>query len=103
MENTKNKTLIIIAKNDFAKQLNLPITKLSEELLDENFVKLIFEGSESEIDKICFDLCTEMVGKLPSKREIMVIADEKGIIYDERPKAKRNCVISPLQNIEELL
>lgn len=102
MENTKNKTLTIIAKNDFAEQLNLPIRRLSEEPLDENFVKLIFEGTETEIDKICFDLCTKMVAKLPSKREIMVIADEKGIIYDERPKAKRN-VIPALQNIEESL
>ena len=101
MVNTKRKTLTVTIKSGFEDKFILPIKPSSKEVLDGDLVKLTFNGSEAEINELFIELHGDMLMKVPSKREIVEMADETGIVYQENLKRKQNCGISMLQNKEE--
>ncbi len=100
MIDTSRGTLTIIAKKSYEAKINTaPSTRKA---LNDGTVMLIFEGSNSEINQISSKIGDEMIAKAPSEREVLIMADGKGIIYDQRPNKPRwNCGISSLHNLEE--
>jgi hypothetical protein len=100
MIDTGRKTLTIIAKKSFEDKINAsPSTRKA---LNDGNVMLIFEGSNSEINQISSKIGDEMIAKAPSEREVLIMADGKGIFYDQRQnKPKWNCGITSLHNLEE--
>lgn len=103
MGNSQIKTLTIIAKKGFEVSFPLSIKPSSRESLTEGTIKLTFEGTDFEINQLFSEINTAMMIQPPSMREVSVMADDIGILYDERPKPKRNCGISSLHNQEASL
>jgi hypothetical protein len=97
---TSRKTLTIITKVSY--ETKIASTPSARKALNDGTVMLTFEGSDDTVNQIAVKISDEMIAKSPAEREVSVMADEKGIFYDQRPnKPKWNCGISSLQNIEE--
>jgi len=97
--NSKNKTLIIIAKKSYENKISAGAS--TKQTLNDGTIMLTFVGSHSEINQLFIEIHAEMLALMPSKRDVIVMADETGILYDQRPNSpKWNCGISTLLNME---
>jgi hypothetical protein len=93
MENTKRKSLIIVAINEFEERFKLSIEPSSKMSLSEDFVKLTFNGTNQEINELFGELNCRLMMQRPSEREIILIVDETGILYSDRNKLKSNGIV----------
>lgn len=84
-ENSNRKTLTIIAKRGFEDSFPFSLKPSSKQSVTEDTIKLTFEGTDFEINQLFSEINTAMKVQPPSMREVSVMADEKGILYDERP------------------